>query len=202
MAGKVADVVVAAPPAANPSRPFLGAIRLSSRLTSNFEVPRSSKLLHRSTPRHVVLPNAARTSITPSEPPLQFRLLPPSQLPRPQHHHSHCNSKSHHNFYASFTDFAPIDLRMLRYIALCASRALHLFFSDVPTTTVAGKGTVATGRIEQGLLKAGEVVEVVGVKEKASKATVGGLETFRKTLDDAVTGDQVGCRSYYPRCSA
>lgn len=55
----------------------------------------------------------------------------------------------------------------------------------------AGKGTVLTGRVEQGTLKGGESVEIVGMKDKPVKAQIGALEMFRKTLDEARAGDQV-----------
>ena len=48
-----------------------------------------------------------------------------------------------------------------------------------------------TGRVEQGTLKGGESVEIVGVREKPLKAQIGALEMFRKTLDEAQAGDQV-----------
>src|SRR3989337_2457240 len=57
---------------------------------------------------------------------------------------------------------------------------------------IKGRGTVATGRVERGQLKAGEEVEIVGLAEKASKVVVTGVEMFRKTLDYAQAGDNVG----------
>ncbi|KAL8430087.1 hypothetical protein ACSSS7_006143 [Eimeria intestinalis] len=58
--------------------------------------------------------------------------------------------------------------------------------------SIPGKGTVLTGRVEQGTLKGGESVEIVGMKDKPIKAQIGALEMFRKTLDEAQAGDQVG----------
>lgn len=59
--------------------------------------------------------------------------------------------------------------------------------------SIPGKGTVVTGKIEQGTLKGGETVEIVGIKEKPQKAQIAAVEMFRKTLDEALAGDQVGC---------
>ena len=58
--------------------------------------------------------------------------------------------------------------------------------------TITGRGTVATGRVERGEINVGDTVEVVGLKEKADQYVVTGLEMFRKTLDQAVAGDNVG----------
>ena len=58
--------------------------------------------------------------------------------------------------------------------------------------TITGRGTVATGRVERGQVNVGDTVEVVGLKEKAESYVVTGLEMFRKTLDSAVAGDNVG----------
>ena len=58
--------------------------------------------------------------------------------------------------------------------------------------TITGRGTVATGRVERGTVKVGEEVEIVGLKDEKSKTTVTGLEMFRKTLDFAQAGDNVG----------
>jgi len=57
--------------------------------------------------------------------------------------------------------------------------------------SIPGKGTVTTGRIEQGKLKTGDMLEIVGMKEK-KKAQVTGIEMFHKTLDEARAGDQCG----------
>merc|ERR1719490_470357 len=58
--------------------------------------------------------------------------------------------------------------------------------------SITGKGTVATGRIERGIVKSGETIEISGVKEKAQKAAVAGIEMFHKTLDQGQAGDQCG----------
>lgn len=57
--------------------------------------------------------------------------------------------------------------------------------------SISGRGTVATGRIERGVIKVGEEVEIVGIKETA-KSTVTGVEMFRKLLDEGRAGDNVG----------
>src|SRR6202166_3305972 len=57
--------------------------------------------------------------------------------------------------------------------------------------SITGRGTVATGRIEQGIIKTGETVEVVGIKDTAS-TVVTGVEMFRKILDEGQAGDNVG----------
>ena len=58
--------------------------------------------------------------------------------------------------------------------------------------TITGRGTVATGRVERGVIKVGEEVEIVGLREEKQKTTVTGLEMFRKLLDFAQAGDNVG----------
>jgi len=58
--------------------------------------------------------------------------------------------------------------------------------------TITGRGTVVTGRVERGRLKVNEEVEIVGIKEKAIKTTVTGVEMFRKLLDYAEAGENVG----------
>jgi len=58
--------------------------------------------------------------------------------------------------------------------------------------TITGRGTVVTGRVERGHLKLGEEVEIVGLKDEVRKTTVTGIEMFRKILDEAVAGDNIG----------
>ncbi|MBQ6040817.1 MAG: elongation factor Tu [Oscillospiraceae bacterium] len=60
------------------------------------------------------------------------------------------------------------------------------------TMTISGRGTVATGRVERGQVKVGETVEIVGLKDEKTSTVVTGLEMFRKTLDYAEAGDNVG----------
>ena len=58
--------------------------------------------------------------------------------------------------------------------------------------TITGRGTVATGRVERGVLHLNEEVEIVGVKEEVRKVVVTGIEMFRKLLDEAQAGDNIG----------
>ena len=58
--------------------------------------------------------------------------------------------------------------------------------------TITGRGTVVTGRVERGVLKVNEEVEIVGIHEKSAKTTVTGVEMFRKLLDEARAGENVG----------
>ncbi len=58
--------------------------------------------------------------------------------------------------------------------------------------TITGRGTVATGRVERGTLKLNEEVEIVGIKEETRKTVVTGIEMFRKMLDSAQAGDNIG----------
>ena len=58
--------------------------------------------------------------------------------------------------------------------------------------TITGRGTVVTGRVERGVVKTGEEVEIVGIHEKTQKTTVTGVEMFRKILDEGRAGENVG----------
>jgi elongation factor Tu len=58
--------------------------------------------------------------------------------------------------------------------------------------SISGRGTVVTGRIERGIVKVGEEVEIVGIRD-TQKSTVTGVEMFRKLLDQGEAGDNVGC---------
>lgn len=58
--------------------------------------------------------------------------------------------------------------------------------------TISGRGTVATGRVERGVIKINEEVEIIGLTEERKKTVVTGLEMFRKTLDFAEAGDNIG----------
>ncbi len=58
--------------------------------------------------------------------------------------------------------------------------------------TITGRGTVVTGRVERGTLKVGDEVEIVGLSEEKKKTVVTGIEMFRKQLDEAMAGDNVG----------
>jgi elongation factor Tu len=59
--------------------------------------------------------------------------------------------------------------------------------------SIEGRGTVATGRVERGVVKVGEEIEIVGLTEKPRKTTVTGVEMFRKLLQEGKAGDNVGC---------
>ena len=59
--------------------------------------------------------------------------------------------------------------------------------------SIQGRGTVATGRVERGIINVGEEVEIVGIREETQKTTVTGVEMFRKLLDQGQAGDNVGC---------
>jgi elongation factor Tu len=58
--------------------------------------------------------------------------------------------------------------------------------------TITGRGTVATGRVERGVVKVGDTVEIVGMMEKPRSVVVTGVEMFRKLLDQAMAGDNIG----------
>ena len=58
--------------------------------------------------------------------------------------------------------------------------------------TITGRGTVATGRVERGVLHLNDEVEIVGIKEETRKSVVTGIEMFRKMLDEAQAGDNIG----------
>ena len=59
--------------------------------------------------------------------------------------------------------------------------------------SITGRGTVATGRIEQGVVHTGDTVEIVGIHEQTNSTVVTGVEMFRKILDEGQAGDNVGC---------
>ena len=58
--------------------------------------------------------------------------------------------------------------------------------------TITGRGTVATGRVERGIVKVGDEIQIVGLNEEPKKTVVTGVEMFRKLLDQAVAGDNIG----------
>jgi elongation factor Tu len=58
--------------------------------------------------------------------------------------------------------------------------------------TITGRGTVATGRVEQGTIKVGETVEIVGIRPQTTQTVVTGVEMFRKLLDQGQAGDNIG----------
>ena len=59
--------------------------------------------------------------------------------------------------------------------------------------SIPGRGTVATGRVDQGVINVGDDVEISGLKEKPVKSTVTGVEMFKKQLDRGQAGDNVVC---------
>src|SRR5438552_17790858 len=58
---------------------------------------------------------------------------------------------------------------------------------------IKGRGTVVTGRIEQGKVKIGDTIEIVGIADETRNTVVTGVEMFQKTLDEGIAGDNVGC---------
>ena len=71
--------------------------------------------------------------------------------------------------------------------------------SDLPflmpvedTMTISGRGTVATGRVERGILKLNDTVEITGLTDEPKQTVVTGIEMFRKMLDEAQAGDNIG----------
>jgi elongation factor Tu len=58
--------------------------------------------------------------------------------------------------------------------------------------TITGRGTVVTGRVERGIVKLGDEVEIVGMRQEILKSVVTGIEMFRKTLDQGIAGDNIG----------
>ncbi|HDI3043049.1 TPA: elongation factor Tu, partial [Clostridium botulinum] len=58
--------------------------------------------------------------------------------------------------------------------------------------TITGRGTVATGRVERGVLHTGDEIELIGMKEEITKTVCTGIEMFRKILDEAMAGDNIG----------
>ena len=59
--------------------------------------------------------------------------------------------------------------------------------------TITGRGTVATGRIERGIVKVGDTIEIIGIEKEVTATVVTGIEMFRKSLDEGRAGDNAGC---------
>ena len=79
------------------------------------------------------------------------------------------------------------------YIPTPARKADEPFLMPVEDVfSITGRGTVATGRVERGIVKMGDVVEIVGLTEEKKTTTITGVEMFRKLLDSAEAGDNVG----------
>ena len=96
----------------------------------------------------------------------------------------------------SAPEYAPI-LELMEavdsYIPTPARTADKPFLMPVEDVfTITGRGTVATGRVERGQLNMGEEVEIVGLKDEKTKTVVTGIEMFRKLLDFAEAGDNIG----------
>ena len=68
----------------------------------------------------------------------------------------------------------------------------HCFFQSKTYSQSLGRGTVASGRIDRGIVKVNDEIEIVGIKEETQKAVVTGVEMFRKQLDEGLAGDNVG----------
>jgi elongation factor Tu len=91
----------------------------------------------------------------------------------------------------------------------CIGELMDAIDSDIPEPTrevdkpflmaiedvfsIEGRGTVATGRIERGIVKVGDEVEIIGLTDKPTKTTCTGVEMFNKSLDQGQAGDNVGC---------
>ena len=58
--------------------------------------------------------------------------------------------------------------------------------------SISGRGTVVTGRVESGIIKVGEEIEIVGIRDTDQKTTCTGVEMFRKLLDQGQAGDNIG----------
>ena len=79
------------------------------------------------------------------------------------------------------------------YIPTPARKSDEPFLMPVEDVfSITGRGTVATGRVERGTIKVNDVVEIVGLSEEAKQTTVTGVEMFRKLLDKAEAGDNIG----------
>mgnify|MGYP005763644831 CR=1 FL=1 len=92
-------------------------------------------------------------------------------------------SKCIHELMAAVDEYIPTPERE-------TDKAFLMPVEDVFTIT--GRGTVATGRVETGVLHVGDEVEIVGMQDEIRKTTVTGIEMFRKLLDEAQAGDNIG----------
>ncbi|MBQ8523687.1 MAG: elongation factor Tu, partial [Clostridia bacterium] len=100
------------------------------------------------------------------------------------------------NTDASSEEYAPIMELMNavdEYIPTPERKADLAFLMPVEDVfSITGRGTVATGRVERGTVKMGDVVEIVGLSDEKKTTTITGVEMFRKLLDSAEAGDNVG----------
>jgi elongation factor Tu len=92
-------------------------------------------------------------------------------------------SKSIHELMATVDSYIPTPERQI-------DKPFLMPVEDVFTIT--GRGTVATGRVERGILKVGDEVEIIGLSEERKKTVCTGVEMFRKLLDQAQAGDNIG----------
>lgn len=88
-----------------------------------------------------------------------------------------------HELMAAVDEYIPTPTRPV-------DRPFLLPVEDV--FTISGRGTVATGRVERGTMKVGDPAEIIGLQEESRSTVITGLEMFRKILDSAVAGDNVG----------
>jgi len=100
------------------------------------------------------------------------------------------------NTDASAAEYAPV-LELMNavdeYIPTPERKADLAFLMPVEDVfSITGRGTVATGRVERGTVKMGDVVEIVGLSDEKKTTTITGVEMFRKLLDSAEAGDNVG----------
>jgi elongation factor Tu len=93
----------------------------------------------------------------------------------------------------SYYEFPGDDTPVIRGSALKALEGDEAFLMAIEDVfTITGRGTVATGRVERGVIKVGDEVEIVGIHPETRKTVVTGVEMFRKLLDQAQAGDNVG----------
>ena len=90
----------------------------------------------------------------------------------------------------SLSLFLSLFLSPLFSFSFCITLVCSADIADV--FSIAGRGTVVTGRVERGILKKGTDVEIVGIKDEPLKTTVTGIEMFHKELDQAMAGDNLG----------
>nr|YP_009298068.1 elongation factor Tu [Plocamium cartilagineum]AOM68006.1 elongation factor Tu [Plocamium cartilagineum] len=88
-----------------------------------------------------------------------------------------------HNLMDAIDTYIPTPIRDIEKTFLMA-------VEDVFSIT--GRGTVATGRIERGIIKVGDTIEIVGLQDTTTTTTITGLEMFQKTLDEGMAGDNIG----------
>ena len=86
----------------------------------------------------------------------------------------------------------PDASRSMTSIGVSPVSYTHLDVYKRQVFSITGRGTVATGRVARGVLHVSDEVEIVGIKEEARKVVVTGIEMFRKLLDEAQAGDNIG----------